>query len=79
MTGAIPVEIVRPNHSARKSLGMLLGVIVALVVRAWLLMLLTPIVWHPVSYGYALTLIVVVDMILGDRSTYRFWTREARS
>ena len=73
-----PVEIVQPDHSIPKLLGMLLGSLVNHAISAWLVMLLLPVVWRPVGYWWALSAVLIVRFAAQPEVAYKLWSRSAR-
>ena len=73
-----PVEIVRPKRRPAQLVGALVGQIAALFYRAWIVMLFAPVVWQPVSYGWAVAAVLIVGSLRGADMGYREWTRDAR-
>lgn len=74
-TTPTPVRIVRPKLKPRDALIELASAIVTLAVRAWILMLLAPLVG--LTPGYWLTLGVVYGvraLLMPNATTYKSWT-----
>lgn len=75
---ATPVEIVRPEKGLRESLVDFFYSVAVLALRAWLVMLLLPVVWKPVGYWWSLALVAVVGILTTSADDHRLWTRSDR-
>lgn len=78
---ALPVTIVRPKPRwSDIPKGLVVG-LPALALRAWVVMLLAPVVHHALtpSYWQCLAACVAVGTLIGNQSEYRIWSREATS
>lgn len=79
MTRPIPVEIIRPNRTRSEWAVAILAHVCTMLIRAWIVMLLVPLVWRPLGYGTSLALCLVVSELLGARDSHESWTRKAVS
>lgn len=87
MSAPLPVEIVRPKHGAPVFVGRILGAMVGLLLRSWVLMLLLGAAHERIdsaipALGYveALLAVLIVAMLAPGRSDGLWWiSRDAKA
>ena len=78
MTTPTPVEIVRPKATLPDLLTGLVGSALVLLVRAWIVMLLAPLVGLTPGYWLTVGVVYGVRTLVSGHSSFRSWTRSAR-
>lgn len=72
---AIPVTIHRPAVPTAVMVGKYLGLGIRLLLRAWVVMLLVPIVWQPVGFWWCVAALAIVTLVLDSGGEWLWWTK----